>query len=148
MRIVGASDVLKALGEKPAQVRESVRGALDRWASELASYIRDDKLSGGVLNVRSGDLRSSIYPLRDETDTSVTGGARGGGGIVYAKIHEYGGDIYPKRAPLLRFMIDGHWISTKHVHMPERSYMRSSLADKREDGLTALRSAVKEAIRA
>lgn len=148
MRILGESEVLKALVEKPAQIRESVRGALAQWAEDLASFIRNDKLSGGVLNVRSGDLRSSIYPLQEETGASVTGGARGGGGIVYAKIHEYGGDIYPKRAPLLRFMIDGHWISTKHVHMPERSYMRSSLADKREDGLTALRSAVKEAIRA
>lgn len=148
MRIEGSAEVLKRLGEAPGKVREATKGALARWADDLASYIRDTKLSGGVLNARSGDLRSSIFGLQEETDTSVTGGARGGGNVIYARIHEFGGDIYPRNAPLLRFMIDGHWISTKHVHMPERSYMRSSLADKREDGLNALRSAVKEAIAA
>lgn len=43
-------------------------------------------------------------------------------GIIYARIHEFGGVITPKRARFLHFFIDGKEIFTKYVVIPARPY--------------------------
>lgn len=44
-----------------------------------------------------------------------------GSNIVYARIHEFGGVIVPKKAKALRFKIGGSWITTNKVIMPARA---------------------------
>jgi phage gpG-like protein len=54
------------------------------------------------------------------------------GTIPYARIHEWGGTIVPKTADYLVFKTpDGAWHKVKQVVIPERSYLRSSLGDKK-----------------
>jgi phage gpG-like protein len=156
LNIVGTEQVIERLGAVPAKVRIAAKSSLDAWATELASYIQADKLSGQVLNRRTGDLRASIHPVSQETASSVSGGAGGGAGLRYARIHEYGGvipahQVVARNAKALAFSVNGVMRFAKSVNipavtMPERSYMRSSLKEQAPEGIAQLRAAVKEAI--
>ena len=145
-QVIGAQEVIARIEGLPARIRAVVVGALDEYGQELSGTIKEDKLSGQVLNVRSGDLRNSITPLEAVEGEVMSGGAGGGAGIVYAKIHEYGGTITAKNAPYLRFRTDdGRWHAVRSVVMPERSYMRSSFTETYEGGVAKVREAVMEA---
>jgi phage gpG-like protein len=155
-QITGSQQVIEKLGAIPAKVRAAAKSSLDIWATELAGYIKSEKLSGQVLNRRSGNLSSSVFPDSSETSTSVSGGARAGLDVPYARIHEYGGLIpahvvVVKNAKALCFSVGGVMRFAKSVHipdvqMPERSYMRSSLREQAPEGIAELRAAVREAI--
>ena len=154
--IIGAQRVVNMLGEMPGKVQAAAKSSLDIWAAELAGYIKSDKLSGQVLNRRSGRLSASVLPLQQQSGDSVSGGARGGGGVPYAAIHEFGGlipahQVVAKNAQALSFTIDGvrrfaKSVQIPDVQMPERSYMRSGFEDKAPQGIEMLRAAVREAI--
>lgn len=156
VQIIGTDRVVASLGERATRVQVAVKSALDVWAMELAGYIKADKLSGQLLNRRSGRLSSSVHPVNEQSSGSVSGGAGGGAGVPYAKIHEFGGmipahQIVAKNAQALSFTVDGirrfaKSVQIPDVQMPERSYMRSSLRDKAPEGIEMLRAAVKEAI--
>lgn len=107
--------------------RKEAYQSMSRLVMELTRKVKQDKLSGQVLNNRTGRLRRSIHPEVQATGRSLFG--RVGTNVIYAAIHEYGGDIYPKTAKALRFQIGDRWITTQHVKMPERSFLRTALAE-------------------
>ncbi|KZC23541.1 hypothetical protein RHOFW104T7_13140 [Rhodanobacter thiooxydans] len=156
MQITGGAEVIERLGAMPAKIRAAAKSSLGIWATELAGYIKAEKLSGQVLNRRSGALSRSVYPAKSETSTSVSGGARAGLDVPYAKIHEYGGlipahQVVAINAKALCFSVAGvirfaKSVQIPDVQMPERSYMRSSLKEQAPEGIAQLRAAVKEAI--
>lgn len=115
----------------------------NRGLADLQGYIMEE-LSGEVLHVRTGALRRSIRLIPAELHGNQIGGevTAGGGPIVYARIHEYGGDIYPRRAKALRFKIGNRVIFSQHVHMPERSYMRRGLTAKQQEIIEDMRAAL------
>lgn len=56
--------------------------------------------------------------------------ARVGNGIVYARIHEFGGTITPKTAPHLVFQTaDGEWHTVDSVVIPARPTLRPAMLD-------------------
>lgn len=63
--------------------------------------------------------------------------------VEYAAIHEFGGEIRPRRARVLRFKIDGEWVQARRVRIPARPYVRPTVD---EDGSEAIRE-VGEAFR-
>lgn len=155
--VTGARVLIERLGTIPAKVRAAAKSSLDAWAVELAAYIRESKLSGQVLNRRTGKLSGSVHPLSEDLPQAVVGGAAAGGvSVPYARIHEFGGmipahEVVAKNAKALAFTIDGvlHFakrVQIPDVQMPERSYMRSSFDEKSPQGLEELRAAVKAAI--
>lgn len=156
IEFTGREAVLARLGEAPAKIRTAAKSSLDIWATELAGYIKAEKLSGQVLNRRSGALSRSVYPDKRETADTISGGARAGNDVPYAKIHEYGGlipahQVVVKNAKALAFTVGGmlrfaHSVQIPDVQMPERSYMRSSLREQAPEGINELRAAVREAI--
>jgi phage gpG-like protein len=156
MEIVGADAVMQRFIAAPGKVRAAAKSTLDVWAAQLAAYIKSDKLSGSPLNRRSGTLSRSIFPRGGESSQGVWGGAGGGAGVPYAKIHEFGGlipahEVVARNAQALCFSADGIKRFAKSVHipdvqMPERSYMRSSLREKAPEGIAELRQAVLAAI--
>ena len=98
------------------------------------------KLSGEVLNVRSGALRRSIGYSVVPTPAGPTASVFSRG-VPYAAIHEFGGTTKPhlieaKNAQALRFY-SNRWammIYRKSVNhpgsvIPERSYLRSALRE-------------------
>lgn len=127
------------IAKLPEELRGQLRAAIVRDGKELAARVRG-KLSGPVLKVRSGRLLASIFSEMVENRNAIYGRV-GSRGVPYAAIHEYGGqtkphDIYPKNVRALHFMVGGASVFAAHVHhpgskIPQRSYLRSSLADMR-----------------
>ena len=120
---------LRALMEK---TRAGVRDAVAAGAQRLVALVQA-KLSGEVLKARSGALRASI---RAEIDGA---GARISSDVPYARIQEYGGrigipEIVPVNAKALAFTYGGKLVfatraAAHAIDIPERSYMRLSLAE-------------------
>ena len=136
----GLDGVLLQLQRLGQDARTRLAAVVEDQAIALVGYIQADKLSGQVLNVRSGVLRNSVHHAMDASGDRVV--ATVGTDVVYAAIHEYGGTIVPKTAQALRFVIDGKTIHAKSVTMPERSYLRSALSDRAQAIRDALAAAV------
>ena len=117
-------------------VQERLTAAVSGQAILFLGIVQNRKLSGEVLNVRSGALRDSVHQEVLSAPDGVF--AVVGTDLIYAAIHEYGGIIVPQTAAALRFAIDGKWIFAKQVTMPERSYLRSTLAEEADNIRAAL----------
>jgi phage gpG-like protein len=93
----------------------------------------------------------------------VSGGAGGGAGIPYAKIHEFGGTIHHPGGTAYFIGQDGMatFVSNASaladrlprtkphsIPIPERSYMRSAFEERAPSGIEQLRGAVRAAIAA
>ena len=161
LQITGTDAVLTKLGEAPAKIRAAAKTSLDAWAEELAGYIVAEKLSGQVLNRRSGHLLDSVRPVKTGdpvTSSELSAGAAAGLDVPYAKIHEYGGmipahTVVVRNAKALAFTVNGMLrfaksVNIPNVQMPERSYMRSSLREEAPKGIAQLKAAVREAVMA
>ena len=133
------------------QIRAQLRVAIVRDTQQLAARVRG-KLSGGVLQVRSGRLLNSIASEMRESQYAIYG-IVASRGVPYAAIHEYGGqtkphDILPRNVQALHFFASGGEVFAKVVHhpgskIPERSYMRSSLAEMRAEIVADIQQAAR-----
>ena len=152
---VDSERIIASLSSLPNRMALLLGAKVSELTIQLATRVRQ-KLSGQVLNVRSGDLRASIFENVVTTSTSVTGTVGSSGDVKYAAIHEYGGtipahDIVPNKAMALAFIWQGKQRFFRRVHipdvqMPERSYLRSSLAEMVGDIRGGLQEAVQEAL--
>lgn len=152
MVLTGDRELIAKIDRMPPTVRNVLRRKIRELALRLKAKIQRDKLSGQVLNVKTGALRRSIQDNVVETDTGVYGEVFSSGDVKYARIHEFGGktrahDIFPKKADALSFMMGGKQVFAKVVHhpgsvMPERSFMRSSLAEMANDIRIEMKKAV------
>lgn len=149
---------LRNFGNLPGLGQAIARG-MDR-ENELTLQTVRRKLSGQVLNRRTGRLRDSMQ----RTDALVTGQGdslmvrssigsnvrTGGQSVVYAGIHEHGGQTRPhviraKNKAALSFSWNGRTITVKSVKhpgskIPARPYLRPSI-EERESNYKATISA-------
>ena len=142
--------VSAALAAMPERIRDALSRRADALAAELQAKIQQ-KLSGGVLNQKSGALARSIAATVDDSTADVSVSAATGD-IKYAAIQEFGGvipphEIVPDKAKALAFIFGGKQVFAARVNlpaiaMPERSYMRSSLAEMADEIGEGLREAV------
>jgi len=126
-----------ALAGLPDRLRDALSAKADALAAALQAKIQQ-KLSGAVLDQKSGALAGSIAATVDDSSPDVSVSITTGD-IKYAAIHEYGGtipphQIVPDKAKALAFILGGKQAFAARVNlpaiaMPERSYMRSSLAE-------------------
>lgn len=149
--------------ELPARLRrlaDSVRvhAAVDAADDMAAAYQRSVVLSmkgpspsapGTPPARRTGRLAGSIRP----ESAKLTGPGRATSSVaphmVYARIQQLGGDIYPVRAKVLRFKVGGKYRYAKHVHLPARPYMVMTDARRQEcrsAAVAAVQRAVREAL--
>jgi phage gpG-like protein len=145
--LAGAEALDARLDAFPAQLRNDLAAKAAMLAAALVDKVRNDKLSGQVLNARSGDLRDSIVSEVTIDGAGVTASV-GSVGVKYAAIQEYGGktsahEILPAKANALAFMVGGALHFARRVEhpgslMPERSYLRSSLAEMMAEIVAAL----------
>lgn len=153
VELVGKTELVARLDAMPSSVLAALRQRVATLAIKLQAHVVRDKLSGQVLGVRSGRLRRSIQEVAPiEENGGVFGRVFSAGDVKYARIHEFGGktpahDILPDKAEALAFIIGGRQVFAKVVHhpgshMPERSFLRSSLRDMAEDIETELKRAV------
>ena len=137
-----------ALADLPDRLRDALADKATALAAELEAKVQQ-KLAGGVLNPRTGALARAIVATIEATATGVAVTIATNGDVKYAAIHEYGGvipphEIVPDKAKALAFLLGGKQafaarVNLPAVAMPERSYLRSSLAemaDEIRDGLS------------
>lgn len=146
---------LARLGNIPAKYRAALSQKITVLRLQLEGTVKT-KLSGQVLNVKTGNLRRSIFSTQEESPTSVVASVASSSEIRYARIHEYGGktaahEILPVKANVLAFMIGGKQVFAKRVNhpgsrMPQRSFMRSSLKDMAPQIRAGMEEAVKGAV--
>ncbi len=140
----------------PAQVQAALSAKAAQLAQALAAHVTDDKLSGQLLKIRTGSLRASIGSEVALDGDQVAARVFSAGDVKYAAIQEYGGrtaphDIVPQKAKALAFLAGGKTVFARIVHhpgsaIPERSYLRSALADMAEEIIEELQAAVAAAM--
>jgi phage gpG-like protein len=143
------ADALDArLGGFPEALVAALAGKAAVLVEALADKVRNDKLSGQVLNAVSGDLRASVTSGSSIDGQGVIGRVGVAGDVKYAAIQEYGGktaahEILPSKAAALAFIAGGALRFARRVEhpgstIPERSYLRSSLQDMTDEIIEAL----------
>jgi phage gpG-like protein len=111
----------------------NLKRGIDRGTSRLERTIKEKKLSGQVLNVRTGLLRSSWHttPARYQPGVGVSGQV--GTNVKYARVHEYGMVIKAKNFPFMRFRTaDGAWHMVKQVTIPARPSAGPAMREDRD----------------
>lgn len=151
----GADALDARLTTLPGELRILLEAKARVLAERLATKVRDEKLSGGVLQTKSGVLRASII-----SDVSIANGALSAtvgsiGDVKYAAIQEYGGhtaahQILPDKAAALAFLVGGaaHFArSVRHPgsSLPARAYLSSSLNEMRDEIIADLASVANQA---
>ena len=135
--VSGDEAVIARLKRMSPAVQTAVSAAVTR-ACIMLTAVAKAKVSGPVLKTKTGTLRRKINYRVVEGADSVVGTV--GLKLAYGAIHEYGFDGSGTVKSYQRTIKEafGHAISprtvvvrsfTRHMKMPERSYLRSSLAE-------------------
>jgi phage gpG-like protein len=154
--LAGLDQACARLDALPAALIAALREKAAELAAALADRVRNDKLSGAVLNARSGALQGSIAADVLADGDGVLASVGSTGDVKYAAIQEYGGktgahEILPTKAQALAFIAGGaERFARKVKHpgslIPERSYLRSSLDEMSEEIVSALAVAAAQAL--
>lgn len=136
VHLIGAQAYLEKLAQARVTLRQKILTCMKAQMFALADYIRANKLSGQVLNRRSGDLSRATTGQIEEASEQRVVGVVGTHGIPYAGVHEFGwnGSRTVSQAfgrPILPRSVDFHY--------PERSFIRVSKDEKKESVINAFR---------
>ncbi len=148
LSIEGAEALQARLDAFPAALASELAAKAQDLANALADKVKFEKLSGEVLNARSGALIASIGAEVSSDGDEVSASVGSYGDVKYAAIQEYGGktgahEILPAKAQVLAFLVAGAMRFARRVEhpgsvIPERSYLRSSLDEMSDEILAAL----------
>jgi phage gpG-like protein len=152
----GGEALAARLDGLPGAVRAAIAAKSAGLADQLLALARR-KAGGEVLRPRSGALAASICLGGPAVEGErVVTRIYSGGDLKYAAIQEYGGatsphDILPSRAKALAFVAGGGEVFATIVHhpgsrIPERSYLRASLAEMAQVIDSQIKSAVLDAV--
>lgn len=152
--LVGDKALAAHMDAMPDNVRHSLKGAVTDLTYALQARVKR-KLTNDVLNVVTGKLRDSIAVEVIDSGNSIIGRVFSGGEVKYAAIHEFGGTInHPGGTPYMSFEGRTFWVSKvkamnlnlpvtqpHQITMPERSFLRSSLAEMKDQIVQTLTAA-------
>jgi phage gpG-like protein len=151
----GAEPLDLQLASLPADLLARLEEKARQLAAALTDKVRDDKLSGGVLQIRTGALKASISSDVSIDGNEVKATVGSFGDVKYAAIQEYGGrtsahEILPDKAQALAFVIGGVQRFARRVEhpgstIPASAYLQSSLDESRDQIVAELSGAVQEA---
>lgn len=162
IEVTGGERVIAWLEDLPNRVRAELVRQMRTDAYDLKTYIVTTKLSGQVLNRRTGNLAGAVNFRVEENEGGVSGiVAISRAAVPYAAIHEYGGTI--KHPGGTAYMV-GDWGSIfianarsiaaslprtrpHSIPMPARSYMRSALFDRRDRIVSNIEAAVQRGLK-
>lgn len=137
--------VVQRLEGVPSILEARMSRVLARCGLELQGIVKDEFLSGQVLKVRTGWLKSSITTQQETTGEAIeqTVGIhmprpstvpKGGHPRIYGAAHEYGfSGVVTMRSALKGIRprnARGHFtpFPTRTLNIPERSFLRAALA--------------------
>jgi len=137
-----------------ANLRTQLEKKVRSLTMDLVKKVKEEKLSGQVLNKKEGRLSRSITPSFESTDTGFTGIV--GTNVSYAARHEFGFTGSEDVKPFTRMMTQAFGkpvksprmiqvrAFTRKVNYPEHSFLRSSLNEMREDIRAEIEQTVRE----
>lgn len=157
VEVQNAEQVTEFVGQIPERVRARLRDVVGTQTIGLRDAVKSK--IGSLFKSGRGPLYQSIRAQTEEQTNVSISGTVGSEGLPYARIQEYGGTtpphvILPKNAKVLAFPgKDGKMVFTRKVNhpgsnIPSRSYLRSSLAERRLEIIGAIRTAVSDGIAA
>jgi phage gpG-like protein len=122
VKITGLDRFDAALSRMQAATRSArILQALQAGAYIIMAYAQDN--ARRLLNRHPTGYLTNSMGVRVVGKTVMVGVW----GVVYAKIHEFGGVITPIKAKALHFKVGGRWVTTKRVLMPARPYLRPAV---------------------
>jgi phage gpG-like protein len=155
-KIIGEKKVVERIKSFLPSMRDELKTYVEKFRINTTYYIQSQKLSGQVLHHRKGTLKESISRQSKVEEIGENLIVKIGTNVEYAAIHEYGGKtkphvIFPKRAQALHFTMGEKDIFAKSVNhpgstMPVRSFLRTTLNEKKEEFRLGLRSTVDKVI--
>lgn len=128
-----AEDLKININKVLAATLQTQRGLLFDHEGKWNGHKKWDKLTSrkGQILSKSGTLAKSIGPFGYGKKPVLNAGSivrmnsnivEIGTNIRYAAIHNYGGEILPKKAKALRFKIGNRWVFAKRVTIPQRQF--------------------------
>jgi hypothetical protein len=119
------------------KVREAAGAGFERGVARLAAYIQQEKLSGQVLNQRSGRLSQAVgHPTVETSSNTMTATI---GGPFYGGVQEFGATI---NSPVL---IEGvGWRYIKELQ--PRPWLYPSVEERMDDITQQMREAVTQSL--
>lgn len=154
LRLFGKEGFLRRTSGAAPAVLPALLAAMKKEMLRVSDYVRATKLSGQVLNRRSGDLSRSITGQAVLKDNSIEGRV-GSYGVPYAPVHEYGGTFdIPATSRMITHVfgrpVFPHpvLVSAHTATFPVRSYIRTSAAENATRVNEALKAAVAKVLNA
>ena len=124
---------LRRIGRDMPEINRKILGLLseETITNSQQMYMRGPR-GGTFIQARTGKLSQSLtYRVgKDYADVGTN--------LVYARIHEYGGTIYPKHGKYLVFTINGQKIFATKVKIPKRPYLKPALDNLFQSGRAQL----------
>lgn len=149
VELLGDKEALRELRRLPREVQQALQRALAKSAAAVEGEAKRIVYGGHPDHLKgdSGRLRQSITHEVNEGSAAV------GTNVVYARIHEEGGNtgprtIVPVNAQALRFEIGGNVIFAKSVEhpgseIPARPFLKPALDAKQNEVRNNLSNAVR-----
>lgn len=163
IKLTGGPELIDALEHKGPRIVQVLMSKVNALLFQLQSYIVGQKLSGQMLQRRSGKLAGSIRAVPAILDgANIVGSVEGAGGpAFYGKFFEVesaggtGGTkahpIFAVKARALRFIWHGNVHFAKSVQHPgfaARPFMTTSLMENAEKIRTELQAALDKEVQA
>lgn len=156
-KVEGSARVISRLSDKRNASVVAIERVVKSSAIGLMAYVKQNKLSGQVLRVRTGTLRRSITSRTEVVGNEIRGYV--GTNLKYARVHEYGfkGGVpvrahqrmmtvaFGKRVKNPR-KIDVRAHSVK-VNIPKRPFMAPSVLENKDKITNDIRKVLVEALR-
>lgn len=147
--VIGQKETIAKLGQLTERGKAALRVSVQRLTLQLLAKVKADKLSGQVLNVRTGRLRRSINQRVTQDAKGIFG--KVGTPVKYGRAHELGETVTVKAHLRLvkeafgRKLRSPVWTNVKAhtVKYPERSFLRSALKETEPEIRAELRNALR-----
>lgn len=128
--VTGDKELILYIGEIEGRIAGNVSREIALILAQLKEYVRDQKLTGQALNIKTGNLRNSIADsittARDEIIGTLSATGVSDKGFPYGYVHEYN---------------LGHYVNNK-----DHSYMRSTLKETEEEIMQRINNAIERAL--
>lgn len=134
VKITGAERAAGYLAEHEEAITGRTLSAMQRLVLEIQRTVMADKLSGQVLKNRTGNLRRATTQKVEQKGSVIKGIVGTDRTAAYGKVHELG-LVVNARSRLGKLYT---------IRYPQRSYLRSTLAEYKDRIVSELARAVRE----
>jgi phage gpG-like protein len=121
---IDKDELLGDLDLAKKDMNKIARQMMAKVSQAIRKDVKEKNLKGGVLQKQEGLLLKSLsYKAKNDFTATISANS------PYASVHEQGATILPKNGKYLAFQIDGKWIRTEKVTIPQRMFLLPVIED-------------------